>query len=91
MSLLSTAAPIVLLLNLVAFTAFYRDKRSAERMAWRISEKTLLTLALLGPFGAMVAMRIFRHKTRKAKFRLVPLFLCLHVALAAILIPMQSC
>ncbi len=83
MSLPPVAVPVFLLANLVVFAAFYRDKRSAERMVWRTPEKTLLALAFLGPFGAMAAMRILRHKTQKAKFRLVPLFLCLHVALAA--------
>jgi len=36
-------------------------------------------------FGAFAAMRLFRHKTQKAKFRLVPLFLCLHLVLFAAL------
>lgn len=85
MPLLPAVIMIYLLVNIVSFVAFRRDKRSAERTAWRIPEGRLLTLSLFGPFGAVAAMRIFRHKTQKAKFRLVPLFLCLHVALALLL------
>lgn len=86
MSLLPAAITVYLLVNVVSFAAFRRDKRSAERSARRTSERRLLVLALFGPFGAAAAMRIFRHKTQKAKFRLVPLFLCLHVVLAAALV-----
>ena len=47
------------------------------------AESRLLVLALFGPFGAFAAMRAFRHKTQKAKFWLVSLFLCLQVVLIA--------
>ncbi len=61
---------VYLLVNLVSFITYYRDKRLAERSAWRIPEKRLLTLAFFGPFGAFAAMRMFRHKTQKRVFRL---------------------
>ena len=77
------AITVYLLVNVVSFLVYYRDKRSAERTAWRTPEKRLLLLAFFGPFGAVAAMHAFRHKTQKAKFRLVPLFLCLHIVLAA--------
>jgi uncharacterized membrane protein YsdA (DUF1294 family) len=60
----------LLALNLTAFVAFWWDKRLAEAGAWRISERTLLGLALLGgSVGAVSAQQIFRHKTRKEPFR----------------------
>jgi uncharacterized membrane protein YsdA (DUF1294 family) len=80
------AIAVYLLINAVAFFAYYRDKRSAKRSAWRTPEKTLLVIALFGPFGAFGAMHAFRHKTQKPLFRLVPFFLCLHLVLAAALI-----
>jgi uncharacterized membrane protein YsdA (DUF1294 family) len=39
---------------------------------YRISEKILISSAVfMGAFGAMAGMYIFRHKTRKMKFRLL--------------------
>ena len=77
---------VYLLVNAVAFLVYYHDKRSARRSAWRTPEKTLLGIAFFGPLGAYAAMRLFRHKTQKPVFRLVPLFLCLHLVLAAALV-----
>lgn len=70
-----------LCVNLVAGCAFAWDKRRARRNAWRISESTLLVLAFLGPFGAFAAMCLFRHKTQKVKFWLVPIFAIIHAIL----------
>lgn len=71
---------LYIVINSIAFLAFAYDKHKARNNGWRISEGTLLVLAFLGPFGAYGAMRMFRHKTRKIKFYLVPLFLVLHIA-----------
>lgn len=51
----------------------------------RIPEKILLTFSLLGgSVGAILGMSVFRHKTRKTKFRfLVPLTLILWIAIGA--------
>lgn len=58
------------LVNLVAFAAFLIDKRQARRGGYRLSERALLGLALLGgSVGAFAAMQIARHKTRKLSFR----------------------
>lgn len=55
--------------NLAAFLAFGIDKARARAGGWRISEATLLGLALLGGTpGAYAARRHFRHKTRKQPF-----------------------
>ncbi len=75
-------AGVYLLINLVALVVFAYDKMMARKGDRRISEKSLLLVALLGPFGAMAGMRWFRHKTRKMKFKLVPLFAIVHVLLA---------
>jgi uncharacterized membrane protein YsdA (DUF1294 family) len=60
----------LLAINAAAFLAFWWDKRLAEARSWRVSERTLLWLALLGgSLGAVSAQQIFRHKTRKEPFR----------------------
>ena len=66
-------------LNIIAFLLYANDKRKAKINAWRTPENLLLAVAALGPFGAYTAMRLFRHKTRKLKFYLVPVFLIVHV------------
>ena len=69
--------------NLLSFTLYGIDKLKAKRGAWRISEATLLLIALFGgSLGALLGMELFRHKTRHWKFKiLVPVFLALHIAL----------
>ncbi len=75
-----------LMANVAALVIYYADKRAASRMLRRVPERTLLIVALIGPFGALVAMRSFRHKTRKNKFLVVYLFALLHILLAAYLL-----
>jgi len=66
------------LVNGCAFVAYAYDKKKAAAAAWRTPENLLLVYALAGPFGACAGMKIFRHKTKKIKFYLVPLFLVIH-------------
>lgn len=57
------------LLSLAAFAIYSWDKHAAIRGARRIPEARLHQLALLGGWpGALLAMRLFRHKRRKAAF-----------------------
>lgn len=59
----------LLSMNSLAVIAFYHDKRMAQQRGWRVSEQTLLGIALLGgSAGALVARAAFRHKTRKQPF-----------------------
>ena len=42
------------------------DKAQAVRGKWRVSERTLCQSAVIGGWaGGLVAMQVFRHKTRK--------------------------
>lgn len=60
----------ILGINVIAFLAFGWDKFCASHNLWRVSESTLLALALFGGAGgAIVGQQIFRHKTRKEPFR----------------------
>lgn len=60
------------LLSVIGFAMYRADKTAAEQGAWRIPEANLHTVALLGGWpGALVARRVFRHKTRKQPFRTI--------------------
>ncbi len=77
----------VMLINVGTFLAYGIDKLLAIHKSRRISEKSLLILALLGgSVGALAAMEWFRHKTTKMSFQaLFVLIFILQIA-AAILI-----
>ena len=79
----------LLIINAAAFLFMLADKLKARRGSWRISEKTLLLLAILGgSLGATVSMNLFRHKTLHPKFSLgLPLLLITHILLLLLLIP----
>ncbi|MDR2698708.1 MAG: DUF1294 domain-containing protein [Candidatus Methanoplasma sp.] len=84
-----TVLPIILIyavLNGVAFFLYWADKRKATGGKYRISESTLLISGLLGPFGALAGMKVFRHKTRKTKFKLIYLFAAVHLVLIAFIV-----
>lgn len=76
---------VYILLNVLAFGMFLWDKRKAQEDKWRTKESTLLLCALLGPWGAVAGMKVARHKTRKIKFKLVYVFLLVHIAIIAYL------
>ena len=55
----------LMLMSLVLFAVMGADKRRAKKGAWRVPEKTLFLLALLGgALGGVLGMRMFRHKTK---------------------------
>ena len=72
----------LLVINVLAFAVYGVDKWKARQGRWRVPEATLLGLAALGgSVGAWVAMQLFRHKTKKNKFRYgVPIMFVLQVA-----------
>ena len=74
------------ILNLISLMMFFSDKKKAIKNEWRTTERALLISALFGPFGATIGMHLAHHKTNKPKFKLVYLFLILHIAVIIILI-----
>ena len=59
----------LILINIIAFLAMYIDKRKAKKGKRRIPEKTLFILVGLGGgIGGILAMYLFRHKTKKTRF-----------------------
>jgi uncharacterized membrane protein YsdA (DUF1294 family) len=56
-------------INVLTFVVFGWDKNLAIKNKGRISEKTLLWLGIIGgALGAFLAMKFFRHKTKKKSF-----------------------
>lgn len=53
------------------------DKYRANMGQWRIPERALLTLVVIGgAFGALAGMFVFRHKIRKIQFVIIVGFAC---------------
>lgn len=62
----------ILIINIVGFLACAVDKIKAKTHAYRISEKKLIFINIIGGcFGFFIGMILFRHKIRKAKFYIV--------------------
>ena len=74
----------LVLINLAALVLMAEDKRRAKRRLWRIRERTLFALALLGgSVGAFLGMYLFHHKTRHWYFCYgIPAILVVQLALA---------
>ena len=77
---------VYLVLNVIAFVMYVWDKHKAKNEQWRTKESTLLIAALIGPWGAVAGMKLARHKTLKLKFKLVYVFLVLHILILAYLV-----
>lgn len=59
----------VMLINFIAFVVYGIDKWKAVHHKYRVSEKTLIGLAVIGgSIGAFFGMQVFRHKTKHLKF-----------------------
>ena len=71
----------LLVINLMAFVLYGIDKKRAMRNEHRIRESVLLWIARLGgAIGSWLGIKIFRHKTKKTKFRvIVPLWMIIWV------------
>ena len=70
-------------MNVVTFFMYGIDKWKAKRSKWRISEATLLGMAVIGgSIGAWLGMRMWHHKTMHKKFQFgIPLIIVAQIAL----------
>ena len=83
----SYLAYYLLAINAVTFIVYGIDKYKAKKAKWRISEATLLLLAVLGgSIGAWIGMKVWHHKTMHKKFKYgIPAILLIQIALMAYL------
>lgn len=74
---------LVVVASIATFVMYGWDKRQAKTNGWRVPEKQLHGLALLGGWpGAMLGQNYFRHKTQKTEFKIMTwLAAGLHVVL----------
>ena len=73
----------LLVVNTLTFLLYGIDKYKAKKARWRISEATVLMMAVIGgSIGAWAGMRLWHHKTMHKKFKYgIPLIILLQVAL----------
>lgn len=86
--LVQILAIYLVIINLVGIFVMWSDKRKAKKGAWRIKERTLFLVALLGgALGTTLGMHWFRHKTQHWYFKYgFPLILIAEAALLVWLI-----
>ena len=74
-------------INIVSFFLYGIDKYKAKKNQWRISEATLLLIAVIGgSIGAWAGMRLWHHKTMHKKFKYgIPIIIILQVCLVVYL------
>ena len=79
--------PAYLVMSLLTFSSYAFDKSAAMNRRWRTSEQSLQLLSLFGGWpGALVAQRLFHHKSKKASFQAAFwLIVSLHCAAAVAL------
>lgn len=63
------AGSFLLTVNLLLFLLMGWDKQRAKRKQYRVAERKLLLLGLVGGgLGGLLAMQVFRHKTQHRYF-----------------------
>lgn len=71
-----------LMLGVASIVTYWFDKRAAETGRWRVSERSLHTIDLIGGIaGGLLAQQLLRHKTSKPSFAGTTLLIALlHIA-----------
>lgn len=58
------------MLNIIGLIMMRVDKKRAQKHQYRISEKTLWMVAILGgAVGTTAGMKLYRHKTKHTSFK----------------------
>ncbi len=59
----------LIIINIMGLLIMLIDKKKAINSKWRIPEKTIFIVTMLGGgIGTIIGMYKFRHKTKKLKF-----------------------
>ena len=82
----------LVIINAMGFLIMLADKKKAQRGRWRIPERTLMAVAILGgSIGSLLGMKLFRHKTKHLKFTIgIPLILALQIVVSVILLSVKK-
>ena len=80
----------LIVMNLVGLAVMAMDKSKARHHAWRIPEKTLFLVSILGgSVGTWAGMYLFHHKTKHWYFvvgmPLMPAILILQICIAVLI------
>lgn len=77
----------IIIISIISYFIMLLDKNKAKKGRYRISEKTLLALSIIGgSIGTLLGMYNFHHKTRKALFKYgVPIIIVLQVIIYTLL------
>ena len=73
----------LLMINIFTMYTFFLDKSKAKNKKWRIKESTLFLLSIFGgSFGAMLGMKLFKHKTKHWYFKYgIPFIMAVQIIL----------
>jgi uncharacterized membrane protein YsdA (DUF1294 family) len=76
------------IINIIGFFSMLIDKRRAIKNKWRIPEKTLFLIAIIGgSVGSIAGMRLFRHKTKHWYFAYgMPAILLIQIVIISLLL-----
>ena len=82
MRVIAIIAGYLIFINMLGYLSMGSDKKKAREGKYRISEKALFTIAILGgSIGSIIGMRKYRHKTKHWYFKYgMPLILIMQIA-----------
>lgn len=71
----------LIIINCIGFICMFLDKRFARMNQYRISERTLFSISIIGGIlGVIFGMYCFRHKTKKLYFVIgLPIILIIQI------------
>ena len=77
-----------IIINIIGFFSMLIDKRRAIKNKWRIPEKTLFLITIIGgSVGSIAGMRLFRHKTKHWYFAYgMPAILLVQIVIISLLL-----